>query len=92
MQLIKLSKQLNIKTKIITGGRTKKIISDPPVGNIDILVCSFGVINKLTTFGVYDLAFIRFVVLDEADSLFHSSFEAKLKVFLRRIPVCRIKK
>lgn len=87
LQLIKLSKHLNIKIKIVTGGRTKKIISDPPVGNIDILVCSFGVISKLTTFGVYDLAFVRFVVLDEADSLFHSSFETKLKVFLRRIPI-----
>ncbi|XP_003488593.1 probable ATP-dependent RNA helicase DDX28 isoform X1 [Bombus impatiens] len=87
LQLIKLSKHLNIKTKIVTGGRTKRIISDPPVGNIDILVCSFGVVSKLTTFGVYDLAFVRFVVLDEADSLFHSSFETKLKIFLRRIPI-----
>lgn len=68
------------------------MLSDPPVGNIDILVCSFGIISKLTTFGVYDLAFVRFVVLDEADSLLHSSFATKLKVFLKRIPVCRIKK
>lgn len=85
LELIKISKNLDIKIKIITGGRTKKIILNPPVGQVDILVCSFGVISKLTTFGVYNLKFVRFVVLDEADSLFHHSFEEKLRVFMKRI-------
>lgn len=92
MELIKISKNLDIKIKIITGGRTKKIILNPPVGQVDVLVCSFGVISKLTTFGVYSLKFIKFVVLDEADSLFHHSFEEKLRVFMKRIFVCRKKK
>ncbi|PBC29968.1 ATP-dependent RNA helicase [Apis cerana cerana] len=80
LELIKISKNLDIKIKIITGGRTKKIILNPPVGQVDVLVCSFGVISKLTTFGVYSLKSIKFVVLDEADSLFHHSFEEKLRV------------
>lgn len=96
MELIKISKDLDIKIKIITGGRTKKILLNPPVGHVDILVCSFGVISKLTTFGVYNLKFVRFVVLDEADSLFHHSFEEKLRIFMKRIyvekNVCRKKK
>ncbi|XP_031364434.1 probable ATP-dependent RNA helicase DDX28 [Apis dorsata] len=87
LELIKISKDLDIKIKIITGGRTKKILLNPPVGHVDILVCSFGVISKLTTFGVYNLKFVRFVVLDEADSLFHHSFEEKLRVFMKRIYV-----
>lgn len=85
LELIKISKNLDIKIKIITGGRTKKIILNPPVGQVDVLVCSFGVISKLTTFGVYSLKSIKFVVLDEADSLFHHSFEEKLRVFMKRI-------
>ncbi|XP_017881727.1 probable ATP-dependent RNA helicase DDX28 [Ceratina calcarata] len=87
LELIKLSKDLNIKTKIITGGRTKKMLMNPPVGDVDVLVCSFGVLSKLTTFRVYNLSFVRYMVLDEADSLFHSTFSEKLRVFMRRISV-----
>ncbi|OAD57067.1 putative ATP-dependent RNA helicase DDX28, partial [Eufriesea mexicana] len=90
LELIKLSKHLGIKTKIITGGKTKRIILNPPVDSVDVIVCSFGVISKLTTFGIYDLRFIRFVVLDEADALFHETFETKLKIFMRRIFVRKV--
>ncbi|XP_076766637.1 putative ATP-dependent RNA helicase Dbp21E2 [Xylocopa sonorina] len=83
--LIKVSKHLGINTKIITGGRTKRLIMDPPTGHVDVLVCSFGVISKLTTLSVYNLQFVRLVVLDEADSLFHCTFEEKLRVFMRRL-------
>lgn len=85
MELITLSKNLGIKTKIITGGRTKRMILNPSVESVDVVVCSFGVISKLTTFGIYDLSFLRLVVLDEADALFHNTFEDKLKIFMRRI-------
>ncbi|CAL7934685.1 unnamed protein product [Xylocopa violacea] len=39
--LIKLSKHLDINTKIITGGRTKKMMMDPPTGRVDVLVGYF---------------------------------------------------
>ncbi|CAK9821121.1 Probable ATP-dependent RNA helicase DDX28 [Anthophora plagiata] len=87
LELIKLTKHLNIKIKLITGGRTKRVILDPPVGHVDILVGSFGVVSKLSTFGVYNLKFVRFVVLDEADALFHYTFDQKLKVFLEKLPI-----
>lgn len=74
---------------MITGGRTRKLILDPPVGRVDVLVCSFGVISKLSTLGVYNLKSIRFVVLDEADALFHHTFEDKLRVFMKRLSVRR---
>ncbi|XP_012147431.1 putative ATP-dependent RNA helicase Dbp21E2 [Megachile rotundata] len=87
LELIRLSKCLGINTKLITGGRTKKMMRDPPVGNVDILVCSFGVISKLSTIGIYNVKSVKFVVLDEADALLHETFEEKLQVFLKRIPI-----
>ncbi|KAF3427484.1 hypothetical protein E2986_02866 [Frieseomelitta varia] len=87
LELISISKHLDIKTKLITGGKTKKMILDPPVDHVDILVCSFGVVSKLTTFGVYNLSLLRYVVLDEADALFHHTFQEKLQVFMKRLPI-----
>ncbi|KAK1126230.1 hypothetical protein K0M31_004863 [Melipona bicolor] len=87
LELIRISKHLDIKTKLITGGKTKKMILDPPVDHVDVLVCSFGVVSKLTTFGVYDLSLLRYVVLDEADALFHHTFQEKLQVFIKRLPI-----
>ncbi|XP_043248041.1 probable ATP-dependent RNA helicase DDX28 [Colletes gigas] len=87
LELIRLSKHLDIQTKLITGGKTKKMMMNPPVEHVDILVGSFGVISKLTTVGVYNLTFVRYVVLDEADALFHYTFKDKLKVFMKRLPI-----
>lgn len=87
IELVKLSTNLGIRTKIITGGRTRKMMLNPSVQNVDILVGSFGVISKLTTNMIYKLDFVRYIVLDEADALFHESFEEKLKPFMSRVPV-----
>lgn len=87
LELIRISKHLDIKTKLITGGKTKKMILNPPVDHVDVLVCSFGVVSKLTTFGVYNLSLLRYVVLDEADALFHHTFQEKLQVFIKKLPI-----
>lgn len=63
------------------------MLLDPPVEKVDILIASFGVISKLTTHKVYKLNMVRSIVLDEADALFHETFEEKLQVFLKRVPV-----
>lgn len=84
----KICQYLNIKTKTITGGKTKKIMLDPPIEDVDIIIASFGVISKLTTNNIYKLDMIRHIVLDEADALFDETFEEKLRVFLERVPVC----
>lgn len=83
----KICQYLDIRTKTITGGKTKKIMLDPPVGEIDIIIASFGVISKLTTTKIYKLDMVRHIVLDEADALFDETFEDKLQVFLRRVPI-----
>lgn len=83
----KICQYLGIITKTFTGGKTKKIMLDPPVGNVDIIVASFGVISKLTTNHIYKLDMVRYIVLDEADALFHETFEDKLQIFLKRVPV-----
>jgi len=58
------------------------------VENIDIVIASFGIISKLTTNKVIKLNMVKHIVLDEADALFHDTFEEKLQVFLKRMPVC----
>jgi len=84
----KICQYLGIRTKTITGGKTKKMMLDPPMGEVDIVIASFGVISKLTTTKIYKLNMVRHLVLDEADALFHETFEDKLQVFLKRVPVC----
>lgn len=84
----KICQYLGIHTKTITGGKTKKMMLDPPMGEVDIVIGSFGVLSKLTTTNIYKLNMVRHLVLDEADALFHETFEDKLRIFLKRIPVC----
>lgn len=63
------------------------MLLNPSVSQVDIIVASFGVISKLTTYKVYKLDMVRSIVLDEADALFHETFEEKLQVFLKRVSV-----
>ncbi|XP_035731421.1 probable ATP-dependent RNA helicase DDX28 [Vespa mandarinia] len=83
----KLSKDLDISTKILTGGKTKRMVSRLPLNDVDLVVASFGVISKLSTFGLYKLNCVKHIVLDEADALFHDTFEGKLKVFMNRLKI-----
>ncbi|XP_043269447.1 probable ATP-dependent RNA helicase DDX28 [Venturia canescens] len=80
-----LAKDLGIKITVKTGGRTKKILNNPPVGNVDLLIGSFGVISKLITTKIYKLHYMRHLVLDEAHALFDVTFDEKLRVFLHRM-------
>ncbi|KMR04965.1 putative atp-dependent rna helicase ddx28-like protein [Lasius niger] len=83
----KICQYLNIHVKTITGGKTRKMLLDPSVDKVDIIIASFGVISKLTTHNIYKLDMIKSIVLDEADALFHETFEEKLQVFLKRVPL-----
>lgn len=87
IETIKWCKPLGMSIKMLTGGRTKKKMMDPPFDRIDILVGSYGVISKLFTVGVYKRDLVRCMVLDEVDALFHSTFEESLKVFLKKLPI-----
>ncbi|KAI4496529.1 hypothetical protein M0804_000339 [Polistes exclamans] len=83
----KLSNGLGISTKILVGGKTKRLVSRLPMDDVDLVVASFGVISKLTTFKIYKLYCVKHIVLDEADALFHESFDDKLNVFMNRLQI-----
>jgi superfamily II DNA/RNA helicase len=51
---------------------------------MDILVGSIGAISKLTATGIYRMDQIKFVVLDESDTLLDESFHYKMSYYLRR--------
>lgn len=87
MEAVKISKELGIRTQILTGGNTQKIYKNPPLEEVDIVVATLGVISKLTTNKIYNLHNVRHVVIDEVDALLHESFQEKLLYFLKRIPV-----
>ncbi|KAH0566853.1 probable ATP-dependent RNA helicase DDX28 [Cotesia glomerata] len=81
----KLAMGLDISVKAISGGKTKRMMRNPSVKDVDILVGTVGVVSKLTTARLYKLDYVRHVVLDEAHALFDETFDDKLGYFLRRI-------
>lgn len=84
---VDLSHGLNVKTKVLTGGHTKRIMNNPEIEEIDVLVASAGVLSKLITTNIYRMHEVRHVVLDEADTLLDDSFANKLQYILKRFPV-----
>uniref|UniRef100_A0A182TYQ9 Uncharacterized protein n=1 Tax=Anopheles melas TaxID=34690 RepID=A0A182TYQ9_9DIPT len=82
----RLTDGTGIKTRIVLGGRTKQQMLNPSFEDIDILVASFGAISKLITSGIYRMEEVRYVVLDEADTLLDDSFNSKLLHLMKRFP------
>lgn len=80
---------LDINVKVTVGGRTKHKILNPSFEDIDILVGSIGAISKFTTTGIYRMEHVKYVVLDESDTLLDESFHDKMSYFLRRFPFHR---
>ncbi|KXJ70985.1 hypothetical protein RP20_CCG021811 [Aedes albopictus] len=81
-----LTQGLDIKTRVLLGGRTRQQMMNPHFEDIDILVSSFGAISKLVSSGIYRTDSVRWVVLDEADTLLDDSFNAKLLHLMKRFP------
>lgn len=77
---------LDIKTRVLLGGRTRQQMLNPHFEDIDILVSSFGAISKLISNGIYRTDEVRWVVLDEADTLLDDSFNDKLLHLMKRFP------
>ncbi|KAG8223705.1 hypothetical protein J437_LFUL004070 [Ladona fulva] len=77
------SEDLQLTSKVIIGGHTKRMILNPEFSDVDILVGTLGAISKLTTLRIYKMSFVRHVVLDEADTLLDDSFNEKLSYLLR---------
>ncbi|XP_062554285.1 probable ATP-dependent RNA helicase DDX28 [Armigeres subalbatus] len=77
---------LDIKSRVLLGGKTRQQMLNPHFEDIDILISSFGVISKLVSSGIYRTDAVRWVVLDEADTLLDDSFNAKLLHLMKRFP------
>ncbi|XP_055607746.1 probable ATP-dependent RNA helicase DDX28 [Uranotaenia lowii] len=81
-----LTEGLDIRSRVVLGGRTKQHMMNPDFEDIDILVSSFGAMSKLVSSGIYRMNEVRWVVLDEADTLLDDSFNSKLLHLLKRFP------
>ncbi|GAB0095350.1 RNA helicase [Sergentomyia squamirostris] len=79
----KLCEPHGLKVKMVMGGARQKIMN-PTFDDVDILIGTFGVINKLTATQIYRMGSVRHVVLDEADTLLDDSFSDRLSYFLQR--------
>lgn len=85
-----LSEPLGLKVKVLTGGRTKRIMMNPEFDKIDVLVSTPGAIGKLSTVGIYKLQNVQHTVLDEADTLTDDSFDERITSLLKRVSQSRI--
>ena len=81
---LSLTKSVPVDTVHVTGGHLKQTMRNMETEQVDILIGSFGAISKLTTTMVYNLTRVRYLVLDEADTLLDDSFNEKLVHFLRK--------
>ena len=65
---------LGIKVGMVTGGNIERKLADERRYNVDILVGSFGGLEKLIRGGLYSARALRHVVYDEADTLLDDTF------------------
>lgn len=75
---------LGISSKIIVGGRTKRLMLNPDVREVDLLISTLGALSKLVTNGIYKMNDVCHVILDEADTLLDDSFNEKVCHLLKR--------
>ena len=72
------------------GGKTSNLTNDPPVGDVDLIVASLGVLSKLVTWKIFDMKLVRHIILDEADVLLDPTFRTKMCSFLDKLPVYKL--
>ena len=78
---------LGLKIEILAGG-VGKVIQNPNVKDIDIVVSTVGGINQMLGLDIYKTSRTRFVIADEADSLLDDSFSRKLSNIFTHYKVC----
>lgn len=93
-QIGEVAKQIadvvDLKVKVIVGGRTKRLMMNPEFEDIDILIATPGAVGKLSTVGIYKLNEVKYTVLDEADTLLDDSFLDRMESLLKRVYQSRI--
>lgn len=85
-----LGSYVNLNTKVVTGGKTKKLMLNPEFADIDILIATPGAISKLSTVGIYKLDKVLHTVFDEADTLLDDSFTDKIETLAKRVAQSQI--
>ncbi|CAH1396753.1 unnamed protein product [Nezara viridula] len=82
-----LSHHLPFSSHVLIGGRTKQKMLSPEFKNVDLLVATLGALSKLTTTGIYNMAEVRHLILDESDTLLDDSFNELLLRYLKRFKI-----
>lgn len=83
-----MSRPFGFKVKVIGGGRGVASIKSAFLhGQPDILVATPGALLKALSRHFVDLTELRFMVVDEADTMFDSSFSGSLEKILTQIQV-----
>lgn len=82
--------EMNLKIKIVVGGRIKQIMLNPEFSEVDLLIGTPGAIGKLCTVGVYKLNHVSHAVLDEADTLLDDSFIERLTGIIKRLSTSQL--
>ncbi|XP_068908021.1 probable ATP-dependent RNA helicase DDX28 [Tenebrio molitor] len=85
-----LAEAVDLKVKVIVGGRTKRIMMNPEFDQIHILVGTPGALGKLSTVGVYRLNHVLYTVFDEADTLVDDSFVDRIGSLYKKVPQSKI--
>ncbi|GJQ84529.1 hypothetical protein Trydic_g20026 [Trypoxylus dichotomus] len=85
-----LGQAVNLNVKVVTGGKTKRLMLNPEFSEVDLLVATPGAISKLSTVGIYKLNKVLHTVFDEADTLLDDSFIDKVETLAKRVPQSQI--
>lgn len=59
----KLLENTDLNVEVIVGGKTKKLMLNPGMNPVDLLISTPGVLGKLSTVGIYKLGSLTFYIL-----------------------------
>ncbi len=71
-----MAQALNINVHYVCGSDMKRKMDQTRPEDVDVVIGSFGGVAKLFRYGTYSYSFVRFLVLDEADSLLDDTFNS----------------
>ncbi|XP_046664813.1 probable ATP-dependent RNA helicase DDX28 [Homalodisca vitripennis] len=82
-----LAKELMFDFEVMVGGHMKRLITHPNFRPVDLFVSSIGAAGKLTTSGLYNMSYVRHIVMDEADTCMDDSFSDYVVRYLKKFPI-----
>ncbi|KAG1681949.1 putative ATP-dependent RNA helicase DDX28 [Nymphon striatum] len=78
---------LGLNIKLAVGGQdTKKLLANPEFDfEIDMLISTPGALNKLVSSTMYKLSQVKYLVLDEVDTMLDDSFIGSVKYLFKQL-------